>query len=145
MQKTMITAATVFALVISAGASMAGPLNGHGFSGKAHDVRVSASQALNNADRGANTGSRNAGIVGAADTTQGIIQFYSVDTIADAVAVAQMIAPNAKATYNADHGFGQDQNNLTSSEPLGTDIFTINFENHSGGQDGIPVIFWSPK
>ncbi len=46
MQKTMITAATVFALVMSAGASMAGPLNGNGFGGKAHDVRSAVSQAF---------------------------------------------------------------------------------------------------
>ncbi|AHD10062.1 hypothetical protein [Phaeobacter gallaeciensis] len=55
MQKTMITATTVFALFMSAGASMAGPLNGHGFSGKAHDVRSTVSQALNNADQMAHT------------------------------------------------------------------------------------------
>ena len=46
MQKTVITAATVFALLMSAGASMAGPLNGNGFSGKAHDVRSTVSQAF---------------------------------------------------------------------------------------------------
>ncbi|WP_170347517.1 hypothetical protein [Ruegeria atlantica] len=55
MQKTMITAATVFALLMSAGASMAGPLNGHSFGGKTHDARSTVSQALDNADRGANT------------------------------------------------------------------------------------------
>ncbi|UWS04318.1 hypothetical protein K4K94_00900 [Phaeobacter inhibens] len=119
MQKTLITAATVFALVVSAGASMAGPLNGHGFGGKTHDVRASASQAFNNADQMAHTSSRNAGMVGLAANSQGILQIYSVDTIADAVALAQIIAPNAKATYHADHGFGQDQKNLSSSQPLG--------------------------
>ncbi|ATF18788.1 hypothetical protein [Phaeobacter gallaeciensis] len=55
MQKTMITATTVFALLMSAGASMAGPLSGHGFGGKAHGVRASVSQALNNADQMAHT------------------------------------------------------------------------------------------
>ncbi|WP_299546858.1 hypothetical protein [uncultured Tateyamaria sp.] len=119
MQKTLITAATVFALVMSAGASMAGPLNGHSFGGKAHDVRASASQVLNNADQMARTGSHNADMVGLAETSQGILQIYSVDSIADAVAIAQMIAPNAKATYHADHGFGQDQDNLSSTQPLG--------------------------
>ncbi|WP_299546861.1 hypothetical protein [uncultured Tateyamaria sp.] len=102
MQKTMLTAATVFALVTSAGASMAGPLNGHSFGGKAHDVRASASQALNNADRGANT-------------------------------------------HQTDPGFDPGQDNLSSTQPLGSDNFKFNFENHSGGQNGTPVIFWSPK
>ncbi|AHD10063.1 hypothetical protein [Phaeobacter gallaeciensis] len=73
MQKTMITATTVFALFMSAGASMAGPLNGHGFSGKAHAVRSSVSQAIGNADQMAHT-------------------------------------------YRTDIGFGQDQNNLTSTQ-----------------------------
>ncbi|OED49162.1 hypothetical protein AB838_07855 [Rhodobacteraceae bacterium (ex Bugula neritina AB1)] len=95
MQKTMITAATVLALVVSAGASMAGPLNGHSFGGKAHDLRASASQALNSADQMAHTGSRNADMVGLAETNQGVLQIYSVDTIADAVAMAQILAPNA--------------------------------------------------
>ncbi|AHD11857.1 hypothetical protein [Phaeobacter gallaeciensis] len=73
MQKTMITATTVFALLMSAGASMAGPLNGHSFGGNAHDVRSSVSQAIGNTDKMAHT-------------------------------------------YHADHGFGQDQNNLTSTQ-----------------------------
>ncbi|MEO1108957.1 MAG: hypothetical protein AAFX90_13655 [Pseudomonadota bacterium] len=119
MQKTMITAATVFALVMSVTASMAGPLNGHSFGGKAHDMRASASQAINNADHMANTGSRNADMVGAAETTQGILQIYGIDSIADAISIAQMIAPNAKATYHADPGFDQDQDTLSSTQPLG--------------------------
>ncbi|UWR96390.1 hypothetical protein [Phaeobacter inhibens] len=102
MQKTLITAATVFALVMSAGASMAGPLNGHGFGGNAHDVRTSVSQALNNAARGAHT-------------------------------------------HQTDPAIEPGQEDQSSTEPLGTDKFTINFENHSGGQNGTPVIFWSPK
>ncbi|UWS08282.1 hypothetical protein [Phaeobacter inhibens] len=57
MQKTLITAATVFALVLSAGASMAGPLNGHSFGGKAHDVRSSVSQAFG--DQTSNMSDRN--------------------------------------------------------------------------------------
>ncbi|AUQ49295.1 outer membrane autotransporter [Phaeobacter inhibens] len=55
MQKTLITTATVFTLVMSAGASMAGPLNGHSFGGKAHDVRSTVSQALNSAGQMAHT------------------------------------------------------------------------------------------
>ncbi|ATF18786.1 hypothetical protein [Phaeobacter gallaeciensis] len=73
MQKTMITATTVFALLMSAGASMAGPLNGHSFGGNAHDVRSFVSQAIGNTDKMAHT-------------------------------------------YHADHGFGQDQNNLSSAQ-----------------------------
>ncbi|MEO1108956.1 MAG: hypothetical protein AAFX90_13650 [Pseudomonadota bacterium] len=46
MQKTMITVATVFALVMSAGASMAAPLGDHGFGGRAHDVRSNVSQVF---------------------------------------------------------------------------------------------------
>lgn len=40
------------------------------------------------------TGSRNADLVGLAATNQGIMQIYSVDTITDAVSVAQIIAAN---------------------------------------------------
>jgi Killing trait len=39
--------------------------------------------------------SRNADMVGLAATNQGIMQIYSVDTITDAVSVAQIIAANA--------------------------------------------------
>ena len=46
MQKTMLTAATIFAVVTTAGASMAGPLNGNGFGGNSHDVRSNVSQAF---------------------------------------------------------------------------------------------------
>ncbi|WP_216824960.1 hypothetical protein [Roseovarius sp. EL26] len=46
MQKVMITTATVFALVVSAGMSMAGPLGGNGQRGFAQDVRSSVSQAF---------------------------------------------------------------------------------------------------
>ncbi len=102
MQKTMFTAATVFALVVTAGASMAGPLNGNGFSGKAHDVRSNVSQAINTADHGAHT-------------------------------------------HQTGPGFDPGQDNLSSTQPLGSDNFKFNFENHSGGQNGTPVIFWSPK
>ena len=119
MQKTVITAATVFALLMSAGASMAGPLNGNGFSGKAHDMRASASQAFNTAGQIAHTGSRHTDMVGMADTTQDIMQMYSIDSMADAVAIAQIIAPNAKATNLAEHGFGLDQDTLSSTQPLG--------------------------
>ncbi len=119
MKKTLITSVTALAIVLNAGMSMAGPLNGNGFGRKAHDVRASVSQAFTNADHKAHTGSRNADMVGLAETSQGILQIYSVDSIADAVAIAQMIAPNAKATYHADHGFGQDQDNLSSTQPLG--------------------------
>ncbi|MFS4583778.1 hypothetical protein [Phaeobacter sp. C3_T13_0] len=97
MQKTMITAATVFALVMSAGASMAGPLNGHSFGGKAHDVRAAASQALNNADRGAHT-------------------------------------------HQTDPGFNQDQEDSSSTQPLGAESYTLNFNNHSGDNNGVPII-----
>ncbi|SMX43101.1 RebB family R body protein [Actibacterium lipolyticum] len=41
------------------------------------------------------TGSRNADMVGLAAANQGIMQIYSVDTITDAVSVAQIIAANA--------------------------------------------------
>ncbi len=40
------------------------------------------------------TGSRNADMVGLAAANQGIMQIYSVDTITDAVSVAQIIAAN---------------------------------------------------
>jgi len=119
MQKTMITAATMFALLMSAGASMAEPLNGHSFGGKAHDVRASATQAFNTASQIAHTGSRHADMVGMEETSQGILQIYSIDSIADAVAIAQIIAPNAKATYQADPGFGLDQDSPSSTQPLG--------------------------
>ncbi|WP_299546867.1 hypothetical protein [uncultured Tateyamaria sp.] len=55
MKKTLITSITAFAIVLSAGMSMAGPLGDHGFGGKAHDVRSSVSQAVKQADRTANT------------------------------------------------------------------------------------------
>ncbi|WP_120501264.1 autotransporter outer membrane beta-barrel domain-containing protein [Roseovarius sp. EL26] len=45
MKKAMITTATVFALVVSAGMSMAGPLRGDAQRGFAQDVRSSVSQA----------------------------------------------------------------------------------------------------
>ncbi|AXT27664.1 hypothetical protein D1823_14480 [Ruegeria sp. AD91A] len=102
MQKTMITTATVFALVMSAGASMAGPLNGHSFGGKAHDARSTVSQALDNADHGAHT-------------------------------------------HQTDPGFDPDQENSSSTEPLGTDVYTFDVINKSGGGGGAHVILWSPK
>ncbi|AXT27662.1 hypothetical protein D1823_14470 [Ruegeria sp. AD91A] len=55
MKKTLITSVTAFAVVLSAGMSMAGPLGDHGLRGQAHDARSAVSQALNNADRMANT------------------------------------------------------------------------------------------
>ena len=99
MQKTLITAATVFALLMSAGASMAGPLNGHSLGGKAHDMQASVSQTLNAADSGVHANQTNL-------------------------------------------GFGSGQENLSSTQPLGTDNFKFDIENHSGGNNGTPVIFW---
>lgn len=40
------------------------------------------------------TGSRNADLLGLATCNQGIMQIYSVDTITDAVSVAQIISAN---------------------------------------------------
>jgi len=96
---------------------MAGPLNGHSFGGKAHDVRASASQTFNNVEKMAHTGSRSADMVGTAETTQGVLQIYGIDSIADAISIAQIIAPNAKASYHADPGFGLDQDTLSWAQP----------------------------
>lgn len=46
MKKTLITSVTALAIVLNAGMSMAGPLNGQSFGGKAHDVRASVAQAF---------------------------------------------------------------------------------------------------
>ncbi|UWR96392.1 hypothetical protein [Phaeobacter inhibens] len=46
MKKTLITSVTALAIVLNAGMSMAGPLNGQSFGGKAHDVRASVTQAF---------------------------------------------------------------------------------------------------
>lgn len=43
------------------------------------------------------TGSRHSDMVGLAAANQGIMQIYSVDTITDAVSVAQIIAANNNA------------------------------------------------
>lgn len=51
MKKVMITTATVFAIVLTAGMSMAGPLRDHSQRGFAPDVRSSVSQAFNHTDR----------------------------------------------------------------------------------------------
>ncbi|WP_170347518.1 hypothetical protein [Ruegeria atlantica] len=102
MQKTMITATTVFALVVSAGASMAGPLGDHGFNGKAHDASSAVSQAHNSADLGDHT-------------------------------------------HQTDPGFDSGQENSSSTEPLGTDVYTFDVINKSGGGGGAHVILWSPK
>ena len=50
MKKVMITTATALTLVLSAGMSTAGPLNGHGQSARAHDVRSAVSQAGTHTD-----------------------------------------------------------------------------------------------
>jgi len=50
MKKVMITTATAFALVLSAGMSMAGPLRDHGQRSNAHDVRSAVSQTRTHAD-----------------------------------------------------------------------------------------------
>jgi len=55
MKKTMITTATVAALVLSAGMSMAGPLGGNGKLAFTQDVRSSVSQTLKQTDGMANT------------------------------------------------------------------------------------------
>ncbi|MFS4579741.1 hypothetical protein [Phaeobacter sp. C3_T13_0] len=51
MQKTMITTATVAALVLSTGTSMAGPLGGNGNRAFTQDVRSSVSQTLSQFDQ----------------------------------------------------------------------------------------------
>ncbi|KIC42194.1 hypothetical protein RA27_02015 [Ruegeria sp. ANG-R] len=51
MKKTLITSATAFAIVLSAGMSMAGPLRDHGQRGTVHDARSTISQAINHSDR----------------------------------------------------------------------------------------------
>ncbi|WP_298934630.1 hypothetical protein [uncultured Ruegeria sp.] len=50
MKKTLITSVTAFAILLSAGTSMAGPLRDHGQRGFARDIRSSVSQARNQAD-----------------------------------------------------------------------------------------------
>lgn len=50
MKKAMITTATVFALVLNAGMSMAGPLRDHGQRGQAHDARSTVSQIHTHAE-----------------------------------------------------------------------------------------------
>ncbi|WP_120632287.1 hypothetical protein [Ruegeria sp. EL01] len=50
MKKAMITTATVFALVLNAGMSMAGPLRDHGQRGHAQDVRSTVSQVHTHAE-----------------------------------------------------------------------------------------------
>lgn len=44
MQKTLITSVTAFAIILSAGMSMAGPSPDHGQRGHAHDVSTTVSQ-----------------------------------------------------------------------------------------------------
>lgn len=51
MKKTLITSATAFAIVLSAGMSMAGPLRDHGQRGTVHDARSTISQAISHSDR----------------------------------------------------------------------------------------------
>ncbi|MES0863363.1 hypothetical protein ABLN87_13485 [Ruegeria sp. SCPT10] len=50
MKKAMITTATMFALVVSSGMSMAGPLRDHAQRGHAQDVRSTVSQAHTHAE-----------------------------------------------------------------------------------------------
>ena len=50
MKKVLITSAAAFAVILSAGVSMAGPLNGHGQRTHAHDVRSAVSQTRTHAD-----------------------------------------------------------------------------------------------
>ncbi len=55
MKKTLITSVTAFAIVLTAGMAMAGPLRDHGQRGLTHDARSSISQTRNHTDRTANT------------------------------------------------------------------------------------------
>lgn len=55
MKKTLITSVTAFAIILSAGASTAGPLRDHGQRGFAHKVHSSVSQTVNHTDGMANT------------------------------------------------------------------------------------------
>ncbi|KIC39867.1 hypothetical protein RA27_16295 [Ruegeria sp. ANG-R] len=55
MKKTLITSVTALAIVLSAGMSMAGPSRAHGNHGRAHDVRSSISQTLNQSGKIINT------------------------------------------------------------------------------------------
>jgi len=51
MKKTLISSVTAFAIVLSAGMALAGPVRDHGQRGHAHDVRSSASQTLSHTNR----------------------------------------------------------------------------------------------
>ncbi len=51
MKKTLISSVTAFAIVLSAGMAMAGPVRDHGQRGHAHHVRSTVSQAFNHADK----------------------------------------------------------------------------------------------
>lgn len=76
MKKTLITSVTAFAIVLSAGASMAGPRNDHGQFAKAanHTTSLSAQQgAQNSSDRSHYTGMKSLGRL-QADNTYGTIQ-----------------------------------------------------------------------
>ncbi|WP_299546870.1 hypothetical protein [uncultured Tateyamaria sp.] len=55
MKKALITSVTAFAIVLNAGASMAGPLGGNGHRGFAPDVRASVSEARSHASGMAHT------------------------------------------------------------------------------------------
>jgi len=55
MKKTLITSVTAFAIVLSAGMAMAGPLRDHSQRGPTRDVRSPVSQTRNYIDRTANT------------------------------------------------------------------------------------------
>lgn len=50
MQKTLITSVTAFAITLSAGMSMAGPLRDHGQPGHAHGVSSTVSQVRTHAE-----------------------------------------------------------------------------------------------
>jgi len=54
MKKTLITSVTAFAIVLTAGMAMAGPLCDQGQRGNTHDGRLSVSQAFNHIDSKAN-------------------------------------------------------------------------------------------
>ncbi len=50
MRKTLITSVTAFAIILSAGMSMAGPLRDHSQRSNAHDVRSAVSQTRTHGD-----------------------------------------------------------------------------------------------
>ena len=123
MKKVMITTATVFALAMSAGMSMAGPLRDHGQRGNAHNARSSVSQALNTAATKANTYQSDPSFASPSDRYTGQNNLSSTQQISTSSSKWSSEFPNVVTITVSDNGnytwiFGKTTGANLTDQPI---------------------------